>query len=249
MIKINKLPEPSDSDKVRFWSKVNKTDNVNDCWLWTGWKKKKGYGGFFIGGMDIIATRASFLINKGNPGDMLVMHTCDNPQCVNPNHLFLGTPLDNMLDKIAKGRDRRLFGENAAKVKLTDNDVINIRSEYEKGVTVKELSIRYNMSFSGIRSVATGDLWKHIPIATKERPRQIKERLRQEKYKSESQVIKKPHKRDGTGHWAARIKESDVIEIRTSYSNGVSVKELAAKYGFSTSSMGNIINRRSWKHI
>ncbi len=84
----------------RFWSKVDKS---GDCWLWRGSVNPQGYGTFSFGGKSRGAHRVSYLLSKGEIGDGLcVCHTCDNPPCVNPDHLWLGTQADNMRDMGSK---------------------------------------------------------------------------------------------------------------------------------------------------
>lgn len=86
----------------RFWKKVHKTDS---CWLWTGAKFKSGYGQIDDKGKTLRAHRVSYELRYGvTPGDFHVLHSCDNPPCVNPSHLFLGTVKDNMRDCISKNR-------------------------------------------------------------------------------------------------------------------------------------------------
>lgn len=97
------IPELNDLDVSRFWAKVNRADN-DDCWLWAGAKISAGYGHMNLRGQDFMASRLAFYIaNKIQP-EGYVCHSCDNPPCVNPAHLWLGTPKDNVVDMVAKGR-------------------------------------------------------------------------------------------------------------------------------------------------
>jgi len=86
----------------RFWPKVDKT---GDCWLWTGWRNDEGYGYIRDVGRIVRAHRASYELTQGAiPEGMMVLHKCDNPPCVRPDHLRLGTNGDNMIDMYSKGR-------------------------------------------------------------------------------------------------------------------------------------------------
>lgn len=89
----------------RFFEKVNKGEN---CWLWTATKDQKGYGKFWDGARQVSAHRWALenLAGKKIPEGLLACHKCDTPSCVNPDHIFIGTPMDNMRDKIEKGRER-----------------------------------------------------------------------------------------------------------------------------------------------
>ncbi len=94
------------------WDRVKKfadarTDRSGDCWTWTGSLDRKGYGRACIDGRFVLAHRVAWVLrHRREPGSMLVCHTCDNPRCVNPDHLWLGTNDDNQRDKRAKRRNR-----------------------------------------------------------------------------------------------------------------------------------------------
>lgn len=99
------IPAPSPVWVKRFYSRLERTPR--GCWEWTGSKDGKGYGTVGLAKQTYRTHRVSFRIQHGvDPGDLLVCHTCDNPSCINPDHLWLGTVLDNAHDMIAKGRRR-----------------------------------------------------------------------------------------------------------------------------------------------
>lgn len=145
----------------RFESKYIPEPN-SGCWLWLGSKTLTGYGYFRVGNKMKRAHRVSFELFKGNiPGNLYVLHACDNPSCVNPNHLSLGTQKDNMRDMIGKGR---LYpSEKHPKVKLTTDQVIEIRKLYSLGkASMRDLAHSYSMSYKAINSLLTFKTWKSI---------------------------------------------------------------------------------------
>lgn len=99
------VPKPRSTPADRFWERVQKTD---DCWLWTGSTDKDGYGWFWVDGKTATAHRFSYALHNDGaiPDGLYVCHSCDNPPCVNPDHLWLGTNQDNMDDCARKGRRR-----------------------------------------------------------------------------------------------------------------------------------------------
>lgn len=116
----------------RFWSKVDKT---GDCWLWLAYRDKKGYG-LFRGHKvkEETAHRVAYRLAYGSFDEQLqVLHKCDNPPCVRPSHLFLGTIQDNMRDMDSKGRRQILRGEDNSMAVLTWKQVREIRERYTRG--------------------------------------------------------------------------------------------------------------------
>ena len=147
----------------RFWEKVNK-DASNGCWEWTAYKKADGYGVLTVDGLAATAHRLSWVIHNGKITDGLcVLHHCDNPPCVNPEHLFLGTKYDNMQDMIKKGRKRVAFGSGSGMSKLNEKSVKKIRKLYAAGgVGFMALGRQFGVNKSTIRNVVRRTGWKHV---------------------------------------------------------------------------------------
>jgi len=126
----------------RFWSRVSRPSE-QACWLWTGSTRGADghkYGGFSSGGKTVGAHRYSWELANGTiPDGMLVCHKCDTPLCVNPSHLFIGSCKDNVQDMHAKGRARKLIGENHPMAKLSESDVSKIRAMRKDGFTLADI--------------------------------------------------------------------------------------------------------------
>ena len=157
-IRNGKIRVRQDSpDEHRFWSKVEKRGPIHPifgrCWTWLGALCSFGYGHFSSEGMQGPVHRYSYKLHKGNiPDGLYVCHHCDNPSCVNPKHLFVGTPQDNMLDKLSKDRQPRYNG--IGRGKLTKEQVIEIRNRFIKHSagtsSAKHLAKEFNVSLPTI---------------------------------------------------------------------------------------------------
>ena len=148
--------------EVRFWAKVDKTET---CWLWKG-ANCKGYGVMGIGKAtegNIRAARLSWELHFGEiPEGFEVCHSCDNPPCVRPDHLFLGTQKDNVLDAIGKGRQinpPRKYGEEHGMAKLTTVEVLQIRQELKVGNRQTDIAAHYNVTQPAISLIKLGKNW------------------------------------------------------------------------------------------
>lgn len=144
-----------------FWSKVEPSPN---CWNWTGTRLPRGYGTLFWDGRRWYAHRLSWSVTYGliPPTGMCVCHTCDNPSCVRPSHLFLGTQKDNLRDMIAKGRDNRTVapkGELHYASKLTAAQVLEIRTATG---TRREIAKQFRLSESYVWAIQHKTTWRHI---------------------------------------------------------------------------------------
>jgi hypothetical protein len=141
----------------RFMDKVSPEPN-SGCWLWTSSVDSTGYGTFWKDRTAQKAHRLSYQIHRGDiPAGMQVCHKCDNPLCVNPDHLFVGTLQDNMKDRNAKRRNAK--GERIWKAKLNEQDIVDIRASDESGVS---LGRKYGVGSGVISRIKLKRAWKHV---------------------------------------------------------------------------------------
>jgi len=149
----------------RFWSKVDVRGN-DECWNWTAVLNSDGYGHVKISGHHHGAHRVSWELAHGKiPKRMCVCHRCDNPSCVNPNHLFLATHAENMRDMAEKGRAGSNGGSPGEKnwsSVLTESDVREIRRMLNDGIKQREIGEKFGVSRSTISAIYCGVLWRHV---------------------------------------------------------------------------------------
>ena len=188
------IPIPTDSDIKRFWDKINFSQSSKEvCWEWKGVMDKDSYGRMYLQRKQVRVNRIAFFLGHGiNCGNMQVCHTCDNPKCCNPLHLFLGTAKDNRVDCLSKGRQAK--GEIAGpknpafgirnghytnpektprgnahhKAKLKESDIGEIFwLFYEKGFTQTRISKLYKVSQAAISGIVRGVEWWHLGLFDK----------------------------------------------------------------------------------
>lgn len=213
----------------RFWKRVEKQDS--GCWVWTGSTNTRGYGLVGEGGRQgkyLMTHRYSYTIHKGDiPKGMLVMHSCDNPACVNPDHLSLGTPKDNTQDAVSKGRIHN--GKRPSK--LTDEQVLFIKENLE--FTGVQLAERFGVSKAAINAVRKGRNWTHIKTDVEYPGRRPK-------------MKKVTPRKFGEDHPRSKLTEEKVRFIRASSGTSVSI---AKEVGVSANCVRQIKAGMTWKHI
>ena len=149
----------------RFWDHVRKGD-LDECWEWTGARERAGYGFLHASHRPRRwwkAHRVSWEIHFGAiPQGACVLHRCDNPPCVNPRHLWLGSRRDNNRDRVRKGRGHKQHGEANTNAKLSAADLPAIRRLHERGMTQEKIAEVFSISQPQISRVLRGESWGHL---------------------------------------------------------------------------------------
>jgi hypothetical protein len=239
----------------RFWKFVDKAGPIPEhratlgqCWVWSGYRKQgknQGYGELAIGPKGrqekLRAHRISWELHNGEiPSGLIVLHRCDNPPCVNPEHLELGTKFDNVRDMDVKGRRRiRLPNVTSDKPVFTGEDILNIRNACSTGTSVLELAYIFESTRSHIDAIVTGASWKHVggPIVAKP----ITRRQQRKEYLAEH----KPPKR---GRYS-KLKPDEVVRIRQLAASGRTSASLSAEFGVCRQYIGQLVKRQFWQPV
>lgn len=211
----------TDRDEERFWAKVE--PSRDSCWIWHGAKVPDGYGSFALGYGSVKAHRFVWLLYHGEiPAGAHVLHKCDVRSCVNPGHLFLGDNDANVADRVAKGRSARNWGSKSPTCKLTPEQAAAILADKRPH---KEIAAQYGISEGPVRKIKSGKGWQHVLAGV---GTDIRGHLR------------------GESCLHAKLKKSDVLEIRLSCDSG---RKLAQRYGVSRSLIGSIKRREVWTDV
>lgn len=149
----------------RFWEKVDRSAGPNGCWPWLAGKTSSGYGQFWGAATGLrLAHRFSWALHNGPiPDGLWVCHDCptgDNPLCVNPAHLMLGTPIFNTLDRCAKGRSAK--GERINTAKLTADQVRELRARHAEGESLRRLARTFPVTSACISKIVRRETWRHV---------------------------------------------------------------------------------------
>ncbi len=212
----------------QFWSKVKKP--LEGCWLWTGStaKERGGYGTTYFNQKMWRSHRLAWFLVKGSiPKGKYVLHKCDNPPCVNPDHLWVGTQSDNMQDMHNKGRHPspgQPPGEDHAMAKLTDQQVRDIHRRVEGGERQDQIAKAYKVCVDTVEFIARGRTWRHLDLRPLPR-------------------------RKGSNRPGAKLTEKAVVEIRRRAEMGEKREDLASEFGVGKTTVFNIIKRRKWAHV
>lgn len=144
----------------KFWSRVAITENPEDCWEWQAGGLTTGYGIMRYEQKERVATHIAWHLTHGTFPAQELLHICDNPPCVNPNHLRPGSHRDNMADMVTK--QRHAFGERAGQSKLKNVDVARIVEMVLSGISQREVARQFGVSHTTVNDICRGKTWRLI---------------------------------------------------------------------------------------
>ena len=201
--------------------------NHRGCWNWTGKKDRMGYGRCSFEGKKQFTHRISHKVFKGPvPDDLCVLHSCDNPACINPDHLRVGTQEDNAGDMLS--RNRASVGERHTASKLNNESVMKIVKLRNDGMTIADIARNFDVASTTVSSVLRGHTWSHLTGIERAT---IGPKLR------------------GSMCHASKLCDADVIEILRLSESGMGGRDISKLFPISESGVSGILLGKSWKHI
>lgn len=223
--------ELTERQRTNFEAKIDRSPNLKGCHLWTGARTSAGYGGVSLGQGNVHYThRLSYQLNRGEiPKGLLVLHRCDVRNCVNPEHLFIGTEKDNIDDMWKKkrrvqlrGKDSPRFGKKRILKYLTMEIAEQIRALYKpREFGCIKLARMFDTSPGVVLQVVNGKTWNKVNKIPK-----------------------------GESHRWAKLDAAKVLEIRAKHTSGnVTFASLAKEYGVAHQTIRHIVKRQTWAHI
>lgn len=211
----------------RVWSNAEVLDN--GCVVFNGHRDECGYGRISKDGKLVRIHREVYkYLHPDEELTGVIMHSCDNPACINWEHLSHGTQAENIADMVSKGRRVVLKGERQHDAKLKDDDVRQIRYLCDMGIAIPKIAKHFDVSEASIGLIKAGKTWKHIEG-------------RLENYQLYSELSKTVNR--------IGLKENDIPEIRRKIANGVPCSDIAKFYEVSSKTIRLIRNGQIWKHV
>lgn len=230
------MGRPKNTPEI-IWQYIDKSAGDDACWIWTGCRNKDDYGVIGINWKQELAHRVAFKLVNGHIDDgIFACHSCDNPPCCNPKHLFAGTILDNHADMISKNRqaqgitsgsythpEKIIRGSETANAKLTEAQVLEIRTLYANSkIKRHELATMFGIGVNGIEKIIRGIIWNHVPNPCKG-------------IKIQSRI--------------AKLSEDSVLEMRKLKKSGATVTEIMNHFKLSRYTVNDVVYYRTWKHL
>lgn len=216
----------ADSDRSRFWAKVDKHGPVSErrpdlgsCWLWTAATFINGYGAFRLGSKQRRAHVVSYEWHTGPTDGLLICHHCDVRRCVNPTHLFGGTQRENIQDAVSKSR-MATGGRNGMHTRelttLSEAQVRQIHALATAGANHGDIGAQFGVSQTMVSNIARGDAWGHLGLPPLHR---------------------------------VTLSVADVLEIRRLAADGVPRDDIATRFAISKGAVNHIHHRRTWRNL
>lgn len=223
-LETTELPELSEGEVRRFWSKVEPSES--GCLLWRS-TQSRGYGQMSLRGKNRSAHRISYRITFGPiPDGKLVLHSCHTPLCVRPDHLKVGSHQENMRDRKECGN--YATGEDHPCAKLTESQVEEMRWAYDGDATTPQLADEYDIDVRQVWQVITGNSWPHAGGPTTNESKRAR----------------------GENAPTARLTAKQVREIRGRYdADDVTCVDLAEEYPVCSETIRQIVQRETWTHV